>query len=257
MEIKLNTIEKYEVQQKFLKSFTKNYENKIEFKNQLTILNGEFTHKNKSIKVFGNLNINIKKNSFNLLIGPTGSGKSTLVDILMGLLFLDKGTYKVDQKILNEKNIMEFQKMLAHVPQKTGFIDDSIKKNIIYGHEYNNNFDLKKMVKCCEISCALEFINKLDKKYDTIIGENGSLLSGGQKQRIAISRALYSGKEIIIMDEATNALDLKTENKLFYNLFNNRFEKTFIIISHRENLIKDFNFDNVFKLQDNSLQLVN
>jgi len=232
------------------------YKNNIKFKKQLKIFNGEFYYSNENDKILENINLTIKKGSFNLLIGQTGSGKSTLLDILMGLIFLTKGSYEIDDNSINRKNVFEFQRLVSHVPQNAGFLDDTIKNNIIYGNNEAKQFDQNWLEECCELSYANEFINNFQKKYDTLVGEKGSLLSGGQRQRIAISRALYSNKDIILLDEATNALDFETENKLYKNLFNNRLDKTFIIISHRENLKDNFTFDNVFKLSQKKIELI-
>ena len=121
--------------------------------------------------------------------------------------------------------------ILGYVPQSIYLFDDTIKNNIIL--KQNENFDKKLFDDCIKIAEIKDFIESLPNKEDTIIGESGSNLSGGQKQRLGIARALYKNSKIIIFDEATNALDLKTENKIFYNLENIK-DKTFIVINHRD-----------------------
>ena len=228
---------------------------KIEFKNNISIKKGSFRYSEDLSYVFNDLNINIKKNSFILLLGPTGSGKSTLVDIIMGLIPLDKGALEIDNMVINKNDLINYQKLITHVSQQAGFIDGTIIENIAFSVS-SKNVDLKKIEECSKVACIYEFIVNCEKKYNTIVGENGSLLSGGQRQRLLIARALYSNKEIIILDEATNALDPDTEKQLFKNLIANRNNKTFIIISHRESNFVDHKYDKIYKIEDKLIKII-
>lgn len=229
----------------------------ILFNKEINIKNGKFKYTKESKFNFEDLNITIKKNTFNLIYGPTGSGKSTVVDILMGLIQLNSGSLNLDDQLISEKNINNFQKLIAHVPQTTGFIDASIVENITYGYSSDDmKIDENRLQKCLRLSCIDEFVDKLDKKYYTNIGERGHLLSGGQRQRIAIARALYSNKEIIILDEATNALDPDTEQKILNNLYRNNNDKTYILISHSKKIIDKSFFNNIYKVENGSVSLI-
>ena len=227
----------------------------IEFKNNISIKKGSFRYSEDSYDVLKDLTIDIKKNSFNLFLGSTGSGKSTLVDIIMGLIPLDKGILEIDSMLINKNDLINYQKLIAHVSQQTGFIDGTIIENIAFSVS-SENIDMKKIEECSKIACIQEFIINSKEKYNTTVGENGSLLSGGQRQRLSIARALYSNKEIIILDEATNALDPDTESQLFKNLITNKNNKTFIIISHRESNIVDHKFDKIYKIKDKLIEII-
>ncbi len=213
----------------------------IELKN----LNFSYGDKN----IFKNLNFKIKKNEIVGLIGKTGSGKSTLIDIIMGISRIENGSVFCDGKDFTKKSLYNYLK-ISYVPQQIFLIDDTIQRNIILG---KGQIDSQKFKRVIKISMLEDFINTLPGKENTLIGENGVKISGGQKQRIAIARALYQDSSLIILDEATNALDLNTEKELFRSLLDYHNNITIIIVTHRESIL---NFcKKVYKVDQNQLNL--
>ena len=203
---------------------------KYDFKDKITIKNVFFKYPNKKENVLKNFNLEIKKNDKILISGSTGSGKSTLIDLILGLQKPDSGEILIDGNNILGMN-KNWLNILGYVPQSIYLFDDSVKNNITLKQQ--NDIDEILLEKCIEIDELKDFIQNLPEKENTKIGELGSTISGGQKQRIGIARALYKNAQVIIFDEATNALDLKTENKIFSNLEKVR-DKTFIVINHRD-----------------------
>ena len=196
------------------------------------------------------INILIKKGQKVGFIGPTGSGKSTVIDIIMGLLNPSHGSLYVDGQKINEANLVDWQKKIFHVPQQVILSDSSIKNNIAFGVE-ESDISLQRVKDCCEQAKLSDYIQDLGGNYDSLVGERGVQLSGGQRQRIGIARALYKGGEIIVLDEATNALDNRTEslvNEAIDGLSN---FVTKIIVAHNHDTIK--NCDVIFILQNGSV----
>ncbi len=222
----------------------------INFKNNIKIENGTFKYDKNQKKIFDLINFEIKKNDKLLIIGSTGSGKSTLIDILMGLLELQDGRLIVDDKSINSQNMKLWQKKISHIPQQTGFKDSSILENITFSLG-GNKIDKERLIESSINAEIYDFIKSKENGFDTIIGEKGVKLSGGQRQRIAIARALYSNKEILFLDEATNALNVEIEEKIFDNILNKVGNKTIIVISHRDKIIDYFN--SVYKVENKSV----
>ena len=181
-----------------------NFQSEIRFENVC------FTYPGTIKKIFDDLNISIKKKESIGLMGESGSGKSTFVNLISGLIKCNSGNIKIDKKNLEEININDFQKKIGYVPQQTFLLDDSIRNNIAFGinkDNYNDD-DMYKILNIVELN---QFVISLKDKLETIVGERGTKLSGGQIQRIGIARALFINPELLILDEATNALDLDTE----------------------------------------------
>ena len=176
-----------------------------------------FSYKQKNKKtVLDSININIKKGQKIGIIGKTGSGKSTLVDLIMGLLVPNSGSIEIDGKELNykdEKELAKWRSNISHVPQAIFLSDSSLLENIAFGVD-KKNIDLERVNQSAKNAEILDFIMNLPSRLVTFIGERGVRLSGGQRQRIGIARALYKSSKIIF-DEATSALDNKTEQKLW------------------------------------------
>ena len=183
-----------------------------------------------------NFSLDIKKNETLGIIGQSGVGKSTLVNLIIGLLDTDKGKIQVDGKDI-QNNIKNWQNSIGYIPASCYLLDDTIKNNIAFGVKEQNINDemIKKAAKDAQI---YDYIIGLEQKFDTIIGERGVKLSDGQKQRIGIARELYRNNEILVLDEATSTLDINTEDEILETLSNFKKSKTIIIISHRNNTIK-------------------
>jgi ATP-binding cassette subfamily C protein len=198
-----------------------------------------------------NIHLEIKKNQVVGFMGETGSGKSTLIDILMGLLKPEKGSLLLDDILITKDNTRSYQKLLGYVPQDIFLSDDSLLKNIAFGMK-DDAIDFEKVKKAAKIAAIDAFIeNELPSGYDTLVGERGVRLSGGQRQRIGIARALYRDPEIIVFDEATSALDNKTEKEVLKAINNAAKNRTVIMIAHRLNTLK--NCDVIFKLDHGKL----
>ena len=183
----------------------------------------------------------IKKGERIGIIGPTGSGKSTLIDVIMGILKPTSGILKVDDKNIYKNNRKDLLKSwysnISHVPQTIYLSDKTILENIAFGVNHKN-INFEKAEKAAKVANIDKFINKLDLKYYSKIGEDGTKISGGQRQRIGIARALYKGCSILILDEATSALDNETEKKVMSSIEKLSKEITIIIISHRLSTIQ-------------------
>jgi ABC-type multidrug transport system fused ATPase/permease subunit len=184
----------------------------------------------------------IKKGDFVGIVGETGSGKSTLINLLIGLLRPSEGKIEIDKLNINS-NLPAWYKKIGYVPQSIYLIDDSIKKNIAFGLR-EDNIDDNLIKKAIEKASLDKFINSLTDGLETIVGEKGIRLSGGQQQRIGIARALYRDPEILILDEATSSLDQITEKKIMDCIHFLKRKKTLIIITHR--LITVKNCDKIF-----------
>jgi ATP-binding cassette subfamily B protein len=165
-------------------------------------------------------------------MGTTGSGKSSILDLLMGLLLPTSGSIKIDGKNLTPQNIYLWHKKISHVSQGIYFLDASIVENIALGIP-ENKVDWVKVKSVCQIAEIAEDIENLPQEYLSPMGENGELFSGGQRQRIALARALYRGSEVLLLDEATSALDVETESKVMQNLINYSSDTTIIMVAHR------------------------
>ncbi len=197
--------------------------------------------------VLKDININVPAKSTVGLIGTTGSGKTTAVDIILGLLEIQDGTLEVDGKVINEKNRRDWQSIIGYVPQDIYLVDDTIQANIAFGVE-PKDINQEAVEKAAKISNLHRFVtSELEKNYYTTVGERGVRLSGGQRQRIGIARALYHRPQILILDEATSALDNETERVVLDAVNNLRKDITIIIIAHRLNTVK--NCDIIFKFE--------
>ena len=228
-----------------------NQENTLLFNDKIKLKNISYKYPYSSQIVLKNINLNINSKSTVGFIGPTGSGKTTVVDIILGLLEPQSGGLEIDGKLIDRKNLRAWQRNIGYVPQHIYLSDDTIAANIAFGSDKQNiNYEIiKKVSKIANLDQFVE--EELPKQYETEIGERGIRLSGGQRQRIGIARALYHNPKVLILDEATSALDNETEqavmeavNKLSKNL-------TIILIAHRLNTVK--NCDIIFKLDKGSI----
>ncbi len=205
----------------------------INFLDEIKIDNLKFKYPNKNF-LFNGLNFNIKKGSFVGIKGKSGVGKTTLLDLLMGLIEPFSGSIRVDNYNIS-KDLNSWRNKCGYVPQNISLLNDSISGNIAFGVE-KDKVEKDKIQYCIEISGLSKFIESLDDKENTFIGENGLAISGGQRQRLAIARALYRNPDIIFFDEATSALDKTTEAELMKSIGNLKGKITVIFISHNESI---------------------
>ncbi len=210
----------------------------LAFNKSICLKNINYNYPESSREALKNINLNIPAKSTVGLVGTTGSGKTTTVDIILGLLEAQEGTLEVDGRIITKQNSRSWQRSIGYVPQHIYLSDDTVAANIAFGNE-PQHFNLNSIEKASKIANLHEFvINELPKKYQTIIGERGVRLSGGQRQRIGIARALYNNPQILILDEATSALDNQTEKAVMDAVNNLRKDITIILIAHRLSTVK-------------------
>ena len=212
---------------------SKNKIDKLSLKNEIKIEKISFSYPGTAKPVIKDLNIIIKANTSVAFVGETGSGKTTIADIILGLLLPQKGKILIDNAEINTGNIKNWQKNLGYIPQDIYLQDDTVAKNIAFGIP-EEKIDMDAIKQAAIVANIDDFIvKKLPQNYNTIIGERGVRLSGGQKQRIGIARALYHNPGVLVLDEATSALDGATENAVFSAIYNIAKTKTLIIIAHR------------------------
>lgn len=185
-----------------------------------------------------NISTKIKGGSTVALVGKSGSGKSSFVNLIPRFYNITSGDIKIDGQSIKNLNIVSLRKEIALVSQEIILFDDTIKSNIAYG---KINASDEEIITASNNAVADEFIKKLPNGYDSIIGENGVMLSGGQKQRLSIARAMLKNSSIILLDEATSALDTESETKVKYAIDNLIKNKTTIVIAHRLSTIKNAN----------------
>ena len=208
------------------------------FNTSLQLKEVSFNYPNTNEPVIHNISLPIMHNTSVGLVGPTGAGKTTLVDIILGLLTPQKGEFSVDGVKINENNILNWQKNLGYVPQHIYLSDDTIMNNIAFGIPAEK-IDRKTVEQVAKISNLHDFIiSELPNGYQTIVGERGIRLSGGERQRVGIARALYHDPEALVLDEATSSLDGITESAVLEAINNVAKLKTVIIIAHRLTTVK-------------------
>lgn len=223
----------------------------LHFNKSITLNHIYYNYPNSLKTALKDISIKISVGSTVGLIGPTGCGKTTTVDIILGLLEPQKGTLEIDGEVIISKNIRAWQRSIGFVPQHIYLSDDTIAANIAFGVN-PKDIDQKAVEKACKIANIHNFIiNELPKQYQTTTGERGIRLSGGQLQRIGIARALYHNPKVLILDEATSALDNQTEKVVMDAINNLNKEITIILIAHRLNTVK--NCDIIFKLDKGEL----
>lgn len=223
----------------------------LSFNKSITLKNINYIYPNSSITALEDINFTIPIKSKVGLVGTTGSGKTTTVDIILGLLEAQKGTLKIDEEVITKKNVGSWQRLIGYVPQNIYLSDSSIAANIAFG-EKPENINQETIIKVCKIANFHNFvINELPQKYQTLIGERGVRLSGGQRQRIGIARALYYNPKVLVLDEATSALDYQTEKEVMDAINSLNKNITVIIIAHRLNTVK--NCDIIFRFEKGKL----
>lgn len=192
-----------------------------------------FSYPKSDSTVINNLSLFIKANTTVAFVGKTGSGKTTLIDIILGLLPIDSGEMAIDGILIESTNLGSWQKNIGYVPQQIYLADDTVARNIAFGVP-DEEIDHQAVIHAAKIANIHEFVSKdLSQGYDTDLGERGVRLSGGQRQRIGIARALYHDPKVLILDEATSALDGSTENVIMDAIHKLAHKKTIILIAHR------------------------
>ena len=214
----------------------------LKFQKEINIINLSFSYPTRKEFLLSKISLTIKKGDFVGVIGETGSGKSTLINLLTGLLKPTEGKVEVDELNINE-NLKGWHKKIGYVPQSVYLTDDTIRKNIAFGL-LEDNIDNNLVQQAVEKASLSQFLDSLPNGLETIVGEKGIRLSGGQQQRIGIARALYRDPEILILDEATSSLDQSTEKAIVESISFLKRKKTLIIITHRLFTVK--NCDKIF-----------
>lgn len=199
---------------------------------EIKLENITFSYPNKKKPAIENIDLIIKKNTTIGLVGETGSGKSTTVDIILALLSPTNGFLKIDDTIIKDSNTKYWQKNIGYVPQAIFLSEGTISENIAFGID-NLDIDIEKVKKAVKLAHLEELVASLEDGLDTKVGERGVQLSGGQRQRIGIARALYNDAKVLVFDEATSALDGITEKIIMDAINELSGDRTIIIIAHR------------------------
>jgi subfamily B ATP-binding cassette protein MsbA len=220
-----------------------------DIKGDIKVNNISFKYDGKEENVFNKLSLNINNGERVALVGKSGSGKSTIANLLPRFYEIQSGTITLDGIPISEFKLSELRSSFAIVSQHVHLFNDTILNNIAYASE--NKYTIEEIKKAADLAHATEFIEKLDNGFDTIIGENGTTLSGGQRQRIAIARALLQKAPILILDEATSALDNESEKAIQNALEELEKGKTVITIAHRLSTIE--NSDRIYVFEDGEI----
>ena len=223
----------------FETKLTETHENLLKAKHLFSINSISYTYPNATKPALNNLSLNIPLNNIVGIVGSTGAGKTTLVDVILGLLRPDKGEIRIDKKPITNKILREWQKTLGYVPQNIFLTDSTITENIALGIPLKQ-INFERVTQCARMAQLYNFIMKdMPLQFNTLVGERGVRLSGGQRQRIGIARALYNNPELLILDEATSSLDRITERAVMESIVNIAHKKTIIIIAHRLSTVKN------------------
>lgn len=209
-----------------------------------------FKYQSSSEMSLREISIRIPKGSVVGIVGSTGSGKSTFLDIFMGLLAPTEGKVSVDGRNLVKSTILGWQKHIAHVPQDIYLSDNTIAENIAFGIPINL-IDSEKLLQSAKLAGVNLFVKNKKDLYMTIVGERGVRLSGGEKQRIGIARALYRDLDVLVLDEATSALDNKTEKFVIDSILKSKSNLTILMVAHRLTTLKNCDF--VLEFKDGTL----
>lgn len=213
----------------------------VEFKNVSYSYNNE---KN----IINNLSFKINKNSSVALVGESGSGKSTIIKLIMGLIKYDKGNILIDGKELSKLNLNSFYDNVTYVSQEAPIFDGTLRENLIFDKKIPD----EEIIKVLNLVCLDKFYEKLENGLDTELGEKGVRMSGGERQRVALARLFFDDSKIIILDEATSAMDNITEKLVMENVVKQLDNKTLVVIAHRLETIKDV--DKIYVLSDGIIQ---
>ncbi|MEX1109503.1 MAG: ABC transporter ATP-binding protein [Dongiaceae bacterium] len=209
----------------------------IPVRNAIELVDVRYQYPGESAWTLQAVSLRIPKNASVALVGATGCGKTTVVDLLMGLLRPAGGSLRVDGTNIDDRNVRAWQRNIGHVPQQIFLCDDTIARNIALGLP-DSKIDMARVETAAQLARLHEFVASLPGGYDTMVGERGVRLSGGQRQRIGIARALYSDPDLLVLDEATSALDNVTENAVFEALQGLAGRKTIVMVAHRLSTVR-------------------
>jgi len=219
------------------------------FKDQIKFENVFFSHESSNTKILQNISLEIRRGQKVGFIGKSGAGKSTLIDLILGLIKPSKGKILIDDSNL-DCNLKGWQKQIGYVPQDIYLLDDTIRNNIAFGLN-KNDINQEAILKSIELSRLKDYVNSLEKKENTVVGNRGIKVSGGQKQRIGIARALYHNPKILILDEATSSLDTINERKIMEEIYNTTRNITLIVVTHRHKSVS--NCDKIYLLDNGKI----
>ncbi len=220
---------------------------KLDFNKNIIFQNVCFAYR-KDAPVLRNANLKISPGKSIAIIGESGSGKSTIVSILLGLLQVDSGSIKVDDVILKKGDMIN---KIGYVPQETFLLDATIRENVAYG-ETEEQIDTERVISALKKAALINYIDTLPNGIETKVGDRGLFLSGGQRQRIGIARALYREPNLLLMDEATSALDNDTEASVMSSIDALHGQLTIIVVAHRLSSIR--NCDEIYEVKDGKLK---
>ncbi len=250
------------VSYKLNKVTVKRYINFLELKDDKTLekgkqiksINGFIELKNVSFDytdkkdVIKDLSLKIKENSSVAFVGESGSGKSTIIKLLIGLIKPTKGQVLIDEQDLSDINLNSYYDYVSYVSQEAPVFDGTLRENLVFDKDIKQ----KEIERVINLVCLDKFYHKLEDKLDTELGEKGIKMSGGERQRVALARLFFDDSKIIILDEATSAMDNITEKIVMKNLIENLKDRTIIIIAHRLETIKDV--DNIFVIKNGQIK---
>ena len=227
-------------------------EEPFRFKNEISFNKISFAYeKDNRDYLIENIDITMLKGQKIAIIGPTGSGKSTFLDLLLGMIEPDSGEITMDEEALSKKNLHSYRRNFAYVPQKIFFVEDTLQENIVFGSK--QELDIDKLDRAILNASLQELIDDLPNGLQTNISDSNQMVSGGQKQCIGIARALYRGGDILILDEATSGMDQALEKKIYEAAFDSQFQ-TFISVTHKSSLLDKF--DKIFVFNDGCIEAI-
>ena len=217
---------------------TESCQKSLPFRHSIKLKDIHFFFAGMDSPVLQNINCNIRRGQTVGIIGTSGAGKSTFVDIIAGLLSPTEGNVLIDDQTLDTSNLCTWMKKIGYVSQAPYIYDGTLAENVAFGSR-GSEIDLRKVVECCHKAALQDVIDELPEGVDTQIGERGIKLSGGQRQRVTIARALYNNPEILIFDEATSALDSFNEKAIQSTIRNLKGEQTLIVVAHRLSTVEE------------------
>jgi ABC-type multidrug transport system fused ATPase/permease subunit len=223
----------------------------LPFNTEIRLEGIRFSYPSARGLTINNISLTVRHNTSIAFVGPTGCGKTTLVDIILRLLNPQGGTLSIDGVIIDDTNSANWQKNIGYVPQSIYLTEDSIKNNIAFGVS-PEEIDMDAVIMAAKLANIHDFVSgELEEGYESSIGERGIKLSGGQRQRVGIARAVYHNPSVLIFDEATSALDSLTENAVMDAIHTMGHKKTIIIIAHRITTVK--NCDTIYLMEGGAI----